>query len=219
MKNKIFITIFAFALLSISGCKKYFEDLEDSPNEPQKVNLPSLLSGSQGGIYAAFNANLARTSSIFTQQSAGVDRQYIAFDVYQITESDVDNDWANLYSGALFNLSDLIAKAKSENSPYYSGIGKTLKAMSLGLATDLWGDIPNSEAFQGVNNLSPKYDTQQQVYENIQILLNEAIVDFKTPKADTPTISTPKAEIMAKTPKAEAPIANTPKASIVSPKA
>jgi hypothetical protein len=33
--------------------------------------------------------------------------------------------------------------------------------------TDIWGDIPYSEANQGTDNFTPKYDRQQDVYNGL----------------------------------------------------
>ena len=47
------------------------------------------------------------------------------------------------------------------------------------MATNSWGDIPYSEAFQGEDNVFPSYDTQESIYQNIFTLLTEAENDLK----------------------------------------
>ena len=49
----------------------------------------------------------------------------------------------------------------------YQAIGYVLKAYTLQLATDGFGDIPMSEALQGSANKNPAYDAQQVVYDSI----------------------------------------------------
>jgi tetratricopeptide (TPR) repeat protein len=60
-------------------------------------------------------------------------------------------------------------------------MARVLMAMNIGYATDVWGDVPFTEAFKGVNNFSPKYDTQEQVIAQIQSYLDKAIADFAKP--------------------------------------
>ena len=52
-------------------------------------------------------------------------------------------------------------------------------ALSLGNLTSMWGDVPYSEALEGSEILSPLYNNQEYVYEQIQTLLNEAIMELE----------------------------------------
>ncbi|MFH1295643.1 MAG: SusD/RagB family nutrient-binding outer membrane lipoprotein, partial [Bacteroidota bacterium] len=49
----------------------------------------------------------------------------------------------------------------------------------LGVSTDLWNDIPYTEAFQGDANLTPAFNTQQEIYATIQQLLTDAIANLQ----------------------------------------
>ena len=84
----------------------------------------------------------------------------------------------NIYGGALENLKLLMDKGVSTKSPHYEGIAKILMANALGVTTDLWGDIPYSQAFKGAEELTPAYDTQAQIYSTIQSLLISAKGDL-----------------------------------------
>ncbi|TZF86305.1 hypothetical protein FW774_04455 (plasmid) [Pedobacter sp. BS3] len=50
--------------------------------------------------------------------------------------------------------------AESAGAPQYEGIANILMALNLMQRTDLWEDLPYSEAFWGSANLTPKYDNQ-----------------------------------------------------------
>jgi hypothetical protein len=56
-----------------------------------------------------------------------------------------------------------------------------LTAYNLGVATDLWGDIPYSEAFQGTGNMQPKYEKQEDIYKTIFALLDSAVSHANKP--------------------------------------
>ncbi len=178
--KKTILYISIALLLTSTGCKKWVEGYDVSPNSPSDVNLASLLSSSELAATSVFTGQLARSASIFTQQSAGTDFQMKDVAIYNVTESDNLNEWQTIYSGALINMQTMIDKAGTE-SPYYAGIGRILKSMTIGLATDYWGDIPYSEALQGLNGpdfFNPKYDKQQDIIASIQSELDKAILEL-----------------------------------------
>jgi hypothetical protein len=53
-------------------------------------------------------------------------------------------------------------------------IAKILKAFFYWHMTDRWGDIPYSAATKGKDNFTPKYDKQQDIYNSLFTLLDEA---------------------------------------------
>ena len=72
------------------------------------------------------------------------------------------------------NLNIMIANSNEAGYYHYVGIGQVLKAFTLMLMTDYWNHIPNSEAYQGVDNLQPIYDNQAEIYTEVHSLLNQA---------------------------------------------
>jgi hypothetical protein len=84
------------------------------------------------------------------------------------------------------NLHIIIRKSAELNSPHYAGVAKTLMAYALMNMTDVWNDIPYSEAFMGQDNLKPKFDTQEEIYTSINTLLTEAITDLASTTNDIP---------------------------------
>src|SRR5699024_4546595 len=53
-------------------------------------------------------------------------------------------------------------------------VAKILKAYFFWHITDRWGDIPYSEALEGMDNFTPEYEPQQAVYDSLFALLREA---------------------------------------------
>lgn len=181
MKKYIYITSgLAIALLSLNSCQHELDTFNDNPNNPTKLSTPTtLLTGAEIGTISSSTGNLPRTLCLFTQHTNGNQFQSLDYTNYFITETDVETDWANIYQAGV-NLNQIITQFGAQN-PYYDGMARVLMAMNIGYATDVWGDIPFSQAFQGVNNLSPKYDTQEQVISQIQSYLDTAIADFAKP--------------------------------------
>lgn len=61
-------------------------------------------------------------------------------------------------------------------------MSKVLLALNIAKATDLWNDVPFSQAFQGnYGIIQPAYDSQESVYSQLQQYLSEAISDFALP--------------------------------------
>ena len=66
-------------------------------------------------------------------------------------------------------------KAEANKNYSYAVIAKILIAYNLGVLTDVWGDIPYSMALAG--HLRPVYDKQEDVYKDIQLLLDSSIAE------------------------------------------
>jgi hypothetical protein len=61
-----------------------------------------------------------------------------------------------------------------------------MEAMVLGLAADLWGDVPYTEKAQYPTIATPKFDPQASVYASVQVLLDSAIANLS---ANTGSVS------------------------------
>lgn len=176
---KKIIAIFTVISLFLSSCSKFVDDYDISPNSPSEVTAALLLTDAQVGLFSTAHGQLARFSGIMTQQLAGTDFQMIDVENYVILEGDNSNEWNIIYADILNSCDLLIEGDYGKGNPYYRGCAKVLKAISLGIATDAWGDVPNKEAGKGLDNLNPKYDAQQSVISSMQELLSSAIEDFK----------------------------------------
>jgi hypothetical protein len=183
-KRYICLTVIFIILIFVS-CNKWLDpDINIDPDSPQNPTPDLLLSGVEariGYIIGGFDA--AGITGMWMKYIKGSDRQAQKLGQYNIVEKDVDNLWGSLYSNILVDLQLIIEKSKEnrKKSPHYEGIAKILMAMTYGTATQLWGDIPMTQALQGKNNITPVYDSQESIYQNIQVLLNEAIELLKLP--------------------------------------
>lgn len=171
-------------ILCFSSCSKdkltdINKDLNDPTDVPASTILPSAI------IETAFGTtgtDLAWYSSLFIEQSAGVDEQFYDADRRNSvnTASFANNSWNSIYDN-LSVLNDIIEKTSaggSDPSPALMGISQVLTAYNLAITTDMWGDVPWSDALQGDKNVHPKFDKQQDVYTAIFGLLNNAIANL-----------------------------------------
>ena len=183
-KTLSILTLLALAFF-YSGCEKDVEGYDISPNDPLDVNVEVLLTGTQVATFSNFTGNMARIPSVLMNQMAGRQFQYEDYQQYIIREGDIDNDFQQLYNGGMVNADLLIQKAGEDNK-YYRGIGRVLKVMNIGLATDCWGDVPYSQALKGLEGeeyFNPAYDTQENILRDMQAELDLAIQDLNSDAA------------------------------------
>lgn len=183
--KKLSYLLLAGALLTVTpGCNKYFEDINTNPNDLTEVTPNLLLPAVEAHIAYGFGGDISRLTSIIMQQATGFDRQYLTYQTYNITETETDNFWRfNLYGGPMEDIYQIIEGSKAKGDNHYQGVGNVLMAYCLLSATDLFGDIPYTEAFLGNDNMTPAYDTQEEIYNTVFALLTEAQTLFANPDA------------------------------------
>lgn len=184
MKKGYLIKLGVILLLAvfISSCEKWINPtINEDPDSVVDVPYNLLLPGIQANMgYVLGGMDVRGIAGMWSQYVSGQARQAATIGKnYNITEADVDNLWGSIYNGCMMNLSIYITKTGDAN-PQARGAGKVLLAFTLGQSTDLFGDIPYTEAFLGNINLKPKYDSQQSIYAVINTLLTEAISDLGT---------------------------------------
>lgn len=176
---KKIITVFCGVAL-FASCD--YDTVNQDPTRPGGDNVPlvAIVPAMQTQTHRNLTAVLGRFGGIIMQQWEGVDAQQLGYTSYVIGENDSDNPWNfGLYTGSMKDAADIIERATATNAPNTRGLAKIYMAINLGIATNIWGDVPYSEAFLGEENLTPKYDSQESVYNEIQNLLSEAIVDLQ----------------------------------------
>ncbi|AFD08446.1 SusD/RagB family nutrient-binding outer membrane lipoprotein [Solitalea canadensis] len=171
------ISIVIFSLMAFSSCNDYL-DINTDPNRPTTPPINGLLAS------ATYNTaqnvyELGVITSYFTQYLASPN-EASPTDIYD--EVDYSTTWKAFYSN-MADIYDLKNMAIEKQSPGHKGIADVLMVMNLSMVVDVWGDVPYSQAFGG-EVLRPAYDNQEQLYNTMLGLLDEAIVEFAKPDAD-----------------------------------
>ncbi|SDX32075.1 SusD/RagB family nutrient-binding outer membrane lipoprotein [Hymenobacter psychrophilus] len=163
---------------ALSSCESFL-DVNTDPNNPISSTPNFLL---PAGISQAFQQQM------FTSLVTPYITQYTvrrvpasSTDQYYLTTSNGNNTFNYFYFYVSGNLRATITAAEAEGSPHYVGAAKITQAMSLAHLTDMMGDVPFTEAFQGGGNFSPKYDPQEQIYQTIFRLLDEGEQELLKP--------------------------------------
>lgn len=176
---KVISVLSLAALTLVTSCKKYL-DVNTDPNNPTSVSAANRL---VGAITTTNGAAMWRGSREIaglvqygtTQLNTGTNRNA---EQWRYTASYFF--WQNAYVYTMPNCVDLINLGETEGNPHFTGAGKTLLALNLGMLTDQYGSIVVNDFYNGVSgiNLVPSFDDQQTAYQRIQTLLDEAIVSF-----------------------------------------
>jgi hypothetical protein len=179
MKKYLLLLSLLGATSALTSCEKYL-DVNTNPNNPvvstPNYLLPGIISnGIQTQMFTAL-----RTPYI-TQYVVSRTANSSGNDQYYLTNGNSTNTFNYSYFQSGGNIPPMIAAAQAEGSPYYVGAGKIMQAVILAHATDMLGDIPYTEAYQGSANYIPKYDSQQQIYATINQLCDEGVVEMQKP--------------------------------------
>ena len=170
--------IFSCAVLLLSGCKKYL-DINQNPNAALQPPINGLLANVTNT--AAINVyRIADWTSYYTQYLAAAS---VASTVDTYDDVDASGAW-NGYYNIMTDLYDMKNFAAQTGLNAYIGVADILMALHINMASNVWGDIPYSDAFLGVQNIHPKYDNQQSLYDTCLHLLDVGIEALQQADAD-----------------------------------
>ena len=159
--------------LVITSCRQEL-DINVDPNNPSQASLSGLLSGSQVGFAFALGGEGTRMPASIVQHYAGHRAQPLDYAQYRITSSATDGTWTALYN-TLMDMKELENKAAASGSQAYVGVSKILQAHAFSVITDMFGDVPFSEALQGRTNITPAYDKQENIYPALITMIDEGL--------------------------------------------
>jgi hypothetical protein len=174
----------AVLALVASGCNNFLKggDKTVDPNNPLNASPKQFFGSVQANLWQMQSGDLARLTSLWTQQVVGVARQMK--DEYEYTgvvEGSFDAEFSRAYQGGgLLDLRKIDSISTTFGDSIFLGISKVLQAWMIGTDADIWGDIPYSQADSFSVYPTPALDPQQDVYNSIQGLLSEGITDLET---------------------------------------
>lgn len=173
-KLKNYILLFSTGLAMLS-CSSYTDGINVDPNNFLDAPGGLIVGQAQLEVVKLSSSNAARISGIFTDQFTGSERQYSTVDSYTVTAGDFDDEWDDVYvQGAAQAILAKEAGLESGDN-LLVGIASIMEALLMGEAAALWGDIPYSAAFDIAENENPTYDSQTEVFADVQALLSDAL--------------------------------------------
>jgi len=183
--KKILIAISLVFLVGLSSCKKYL-DINKDPDRIAETAAPIDLLLTNVTVNTGFTSgsDINRYSNLIMQQysgqTTGGETQTQQYEKYLLQSGDVNNVWSTFYATTLNDIEVIIRLATAQNSPYYRGVAKLLKAYNYHHLVDAFGNIPFSEAQQASANPSPKFDNGSAIYTSLLTIIDEALVDLNS---------------------------------------
>lgn len=197
--KKILLYTFAFTFLIFTSCEDELDKRHFNPDGFTDAKIEFLYTAGAAKTidndYSDFYSYVFRVLGTYTQTVArktGTGRGTI----YRI-QSDL-NRWGQYYTNRMLELKEmekiyefkLAEDQKAQYAPYME-TAKILKAYNTIMITDIMGSIPYSEGWGSRNglygqpiNLTPKYDTQQEIYYSLMNDLETAASYLKNNSLD-----------------------------------
>lgn len=178
MKSTTLFLLFAFVLVG-SSCENKLDETNVNPNDPTSVPAERLI---PHGIYSAVSNIIGPSSTVslgldagngWAQHTARI--QYTEIDQFSYTSDLQDLPWRYLYNEAQADFQKIYELGKTANNENIQAIGLIMRSWVFAALTDVYGDIPYSEALKGTTSgiVSPKFDAQKDVYAGL-------VADLKT---------------------------------------
>lgn len=179
MKTKFLSIIFILGLIFTNSCTKDFDEINTNPNSPSADQAaPDML------LTNAIESMTDRVHEIFLGHEMGsgwvqhlAKVQYTDEDRYIYRPDVVNNTWNSLYAASGMDVHSIYRIAKKNDFKNYQGVSYVLKAYIVSLLTDMFGDVPYTEAWLAVDDVSKtlaKYDTQESIYRDLIAKLDTA---------------------------------------------
>ncbi|GAC1590204.1 MAG: SusD/RagB family nutrient-binding outer membrane lipoprotein [Ginsengibacter sp.] len=165
MKNIKYLNILVVVAMITISCNKKFE--ENSQNKNLPLHVPA------GVLLRSVLTNLV----VFPGGDEDKQSQFIASNYTYYGNNQYWSGSASLKYGTLENVLAMESEAKkaagTDNNPYHA-LGLFFRAFFFVDMTEKVGDLPMKEALQGLNNVSPKYDTQKEIFKQSLLWLDSA---------------------------------------------
>lgn len=169
MKKNISLLILVAGIISFSGCKKDFEELNRDPNGFTSASDGSLFNAVISSLKQGWNEQLYVNNSVLLKETQLGSLAQVRWNNYTIGTEEI---WSNYYT-TLPNLRELERRwagmdTSSHELVNMMAMEKIVLAVKTFKVTDLFGDIPFTEAGYGyldVSKLHPKFDTQESIYK------------------------------------------------------
>lgn len=172
MKNTFFI-LFAALLFLFTACDS-FEVSNVNPDVASSINNNPelLLTGVQRDAVNRMVGAAWSEGNLMAQYGARI--VFTSFDLFDW--GDQSGEWDRLYL-SVRDAKALEQIAIESNLPSYEAVSLIMQSWMCHILTDMWGDIPYTEATRAFDEeaiYTPAYDSQEEVYNGLLATLEEA---------------------------------------------
>lgn len=176
--------IFILATGILISCTKNFKEMNTDPNRPKEITPGVMLGQMQ---YRIINSSISGARN-FTHELMQVDAPRSSSGgagLHRYVVNPGAAVWSNFFE-YLTNIEDIYSISTRLGENNYRAIALVYKTWAYSILTDLYGDVPYSQAIQATNGIfQPAFDKQKDIYISLLKNLDTANNLFNTTKALT----------------------------------
>ncbi len=164
MKKTLYIGLSFLTLVFFAGCQDFL-DINTSKDSPTTITvdqaLPTAVFYASQQVYdhAEYGVYL---SQALTTASKSQTSTYAYSAGWEFLSMNRHPQWRRHFYDLGANINEMISAAERIDSKNFILIGRTIMLQSTMLTTDVFGDMPRSNAY---TSTSPTYDTQAEIYD------------------------------------------------------
>ncbi|HYD52146.1 MAG TPA: SusD/RagB family nutrient-binding outer membrane lipoprotein, partial [Gemmatimonadaceae bacterium] len=180
ISRKLNLVVGVLAAVGVAACNNdKITEVNENPNSPTDAPTGTLFTNAARLTAARFLDGVGGTRYAFLAQHMA-EVQYPESDDYRrLRGNNAAGLFSTPYNTELQDLMLVIGRGVAANQPGTYGPALVLKAWEFGHITDIFGDVPYTEAFRADSGvLAPKYDEQKTVYTGIFADLDKASKDL-----------------------------------------
>lgn len=178
-------------ILLLASCQKNMSDLNINPKVATNVKGEMLFSNAEKSFADVMTTPNVNVNIFELISQYWAETTYPQESQYDLGNRDIPLNWWNaLYRDVIedFNQSIILLSQQQQDPTLLPddkiaynnkiAIAKVLRAYAFSVLVNTFGDIPYSEALQGGENTTPKYDNQKDVYYALLDSINSAIQEM-----------------------------------------
>lgn len=169
-------------IIGATACQEKLSNVNKNPNTPTKATTPYLLTSGERQLASEYWGifPMGYFGNLYSQYWSQT--QYTEESRYQYRQAAVVNGmWDNYYEG-MNTLQQIIRQNRSQPSQSAAygpnadqiAVVQILKAWTFETLTDIYGNVPYTQALKGASNATPAYDSQQKIYASLIDTLESA---------------------------------------------
>ncbi|MFB6341836.1 SusD/RagB family nutrient-binding outer membrane lipoprotein [Saccharicrinis sp. FJH62] len=172
---KKIVLLITITALFLGGCSDWL-DVNKDPNVPTDVNTELILPAAEASIAVRLGGNLFNVTGFFAQYwtQAPEANQYNSITTYDLRTDFMDNDYTEMFAGALNDLERIRTKSVDAEDWGNYLVATTLRVYAYQILIDMFDQVPFTEALKGTEFPQPKWDNGQTVYAALLAEIDEA---------------------------------------------
>lgn len=178
--KRYFLLMLAFLML-LPGCDEFLGDNRD-PDGVDKVPVDEIMpvvlfySALENYDHAEYGAYLSQCLTTAGRSQTGSHAYRSGWEFLGMNRHP---QWRRHFYDVGTNAKELLRFAGEENAVNYIALTRLLRLLSVQQTTDIFGDMPLTDAY---NSSSPKYDTQESIYQWMKTESDELVGLFDSPE-------------------------------------